>query len=77
MPSSTIYPEGADQPAQERSEGIAVDRAELVRTRWNVVEGEDPAGAAGGLCSTVEVAGGGAEEGPAGGGGGDAAKEKT
>lgn len=71
MLSSTIYPEGVDRLAQGRSEGIAADRAESARTRWNAAEAEDPAGAVGELCSTGEAAGGGAEEDPAGGGGGD------
>ena len=71
--SSTIYPEGVDQWAQGRSEGIAADRAESARTRWNAAEAEDLAGAVGELYSTGEAAGGGGEEDPAAGGGGDAA----
>ena len=73
VPSSTIYLEGVDQSVRGRSEGIAADRAESARTRWNAAEAEDPAGAVGELCSMGEAAGGGAAEDPAGGGGGDAA----
>jgi hypothetical protein len=76
VPSSTIYPAGADQPVRGRSEGIVADRAAWARTRWNVAEGADPAGAVGARCSKVEAAGGGEEEDPAGGGGGDAVGEK-
>ena len=77
-PSSTISLGDADRLAEGRSEGIVRGRAATERTRLSAAGAvEDPAGAAGELCSMAEAAGGDAEEDPAAGGGGDAAEEEV